>query len=225
MLLQDIFTVWQAPRPLRSVDVARRVAVLALPFGLVLVVGSAWFLRAAGLSVVWSCVGSYVVREMGASAPGWGLGLPEEPSWKSLPALAPFLVVYAIVPTTYLLVAGRRWGAGDGELGARRDTRDRLILLWLVGVALLLEVSSSLTWVRVFAVAWPGAILLVWLLSRGRRRRRLYVAIAWAAVAILAAVLIRSTRRHHSVVVDLPGGAVATDTAMRDELVWLDDHA
>jgi hypothetical protein len=231
-----VFAAWQAPAGQR----AGPVAILLSGFLLALLVACAYFIATAGIGAMASCLVSYVLRHMVRYVPGWDLGLPEALTWRSLPSLTPYLLVYVLVPAGYALALRR----GRAYLAERppgtpadavpavalerpepvRTLRDRVILLWLVGVALLVEVCASFSWVRLFAVAAPGIVLFVWALDRegwltGERR-----AAAWIALAVLTAILVRSTYRNHSVVVDLPGGRVATDAPRAEKLLWLTRH-
>jgi hypothetical protein len=132
--------------------------------------------------------------------------------------LAPYLLVYAIVPGAYVFAAAsyrRARRAGEPVAG-----RTSVGLLWLVGVGLVIEVAAGLSWLRIFAVSMPAIILLVWVLDRAGRWKRPLKAVAWSGTACLAAALIRSTYRHHTFVVDFPAGRAATDALNRDKLLW-----
>jgi hypothetical protein len=193
---------------------SRPSAVLWLVLGFALASVLAWapLVRTIGIRRLWWCLVDFPWHFMGFTQVGADLGLPQDPSWRTLPTLAPYLVVYASVPLAYLLTHRALAPALLPE-----PERDRIRLLWLVGVGLLVGVAINLTWVRLFGVSMPAVILLVGAIVRTERRRRLL----WAATIALACVLVRSTHRHHAVAITLPGGRVATDEATRDELSWL----
>jgi hypothetical protein len=127
------------------------------------------------------------------------------------------LLVYAIVPVAYGLTARlhRRDASASGWSG---DQTARV--LWFVGVALLVEVAVGLSWLRIFVVSMPAIVLLVWAIDRAPRWRRPMIVMAWSGIACLAIVLVRSTHRHHALVVDFPAGRAATDALNRDKLLW-----
>jgi hypothetical protein len=238
LLAFGVFTAWQA----RERERAASVAVLTAGFLAWLVVASAYFVVTAGSSALISCLGSYVFRHLVSNAPGRDLGLPEKLTWKSLPSLAPHLLVYAMVSAGYVLVLRQVRHLVQPRLDASpspapvitlehpepdrvpRSVRDRVVLLWLVGMALLVEVCASFSWVRLFAVAAPGVLLFVWALDRRRWLIGLRRTALWIGVAALAAILLHSTYRHHSVVVDLPGGRAATDAPTAQKFEWLTRH-
>jgi hypothetical protein len=234
-----VFAVWQAPAGRR----AEPVAMLLSGFLVTLLASGAYFIATAGIGALASCLVSYVLHHMVRDVPGRDLGLPEALTWRSLPSLTPYLLVYVLVPAGYALVLGR----GRGYLAERppgspadavaavaierpepagkpRSLRDRVVLLWLVGVALLVEVCASFSWVRLFAIAAPGMVLFVWAADREGWLAGVRRVAAWIALAVLTAILVRSTYRNHSVVVDLPGGRVATDAPRAEKLLWLTRH-
>jgi hypothetical protein len=195
----------------------RRYALLLGPFVLTLLAATAYFAVTIGASKLASVLVAYVWQHMGFSPFRADLGLPEAPTWKTVRWLAPYLLVYAIVPAGYgltarVLLRDRNAGGWAGDQTAR--------VLWFVGVALLAEVSVAFSWLRIFAVSMPAIILLVWAIDRLARWRRPILVMAWSGTACLAAVLIRSTHRHHAFVVDFPAGRAATDALNRDKLLW-----
>jgi hypothetical protein len=220
-----VFAVWRA----RHAGLPRRGAVvegLASLFGgfaAALLAASAYFLATVGVGPMEACLVSYVWKHMGYAEFRWDLGLPEAPTWRSAGALAPYGLVYALVPTGYAL-ACRRFGRERalGEPGDRN--RERVALLWIVGVALLAEVAVNLSWLRLLSVCMPAVVLLLWAAEGSGRVGRAFRATAWIGVVGFAALLVRSTRRHHSVVAELPAGRAATDPSKRGELDWLARH-
>jgi hypothetical protein len=214
------FVAWQARRTRGWPRTAlARSAILLAGFLLAVSALGAYFVATAGAGAVWSSLVVYVWRHMGPGAPG--LGLPVELSRRSLPTMAPYLIVYALVPAAYIFAATLYWRRLRGTTS---EVGDRVVLLWLVGMALLIEVATGLTWSRLLAVAMPGVVLLVWLIDRTPTIRRTVVVVAWLGVAAMGTLLVRSTQRHHPVVVSLPGGQAATDPETRDELAWLTEH-
>jgi hypothetical protein len=225
LLAFGVFVAWQA----RAGQRAGAVATLLSGFLVTLLIASAYFVATAGLRALVSCLVSYVFHHMVRDVPGRDLGLPEELTWRSLPSLAPHLLVYAMVPAGYVLVLRRDGrdlaGRAPDVVGAVPPSqRDRVALLWLVGVALLVEVCASFSWVRLFAVAAAGIVLSVWAADRRGWLTGVRRSAVWIALAALAAVLLRSTYRNHPVAVDLPGGRVATDASRAEKLLWLTHH-
>jgi hypothetical protein len=216
------FGVWQAQKQRISLDRSiRRAALLLGAFAVTLLAASGYFLANAGAANLWSILFSYAWHRMGASPFTAGLGLPEAPTGRALRWLAPYLLVYAIVPAGYALTATSCWQERPEYHAERQRTS---LLTWLVGVALLLEVAMGLSWLRLFAVSMPGIILFVSAIGRVGRWRRPLLGIAWLGVLGLGCALVRSTYRHHALAIDFPGGRAATDGSNRDKLLWIGER-
>jgi hypothetical protein len=222
LLAFSVFTRWQAGKaglaPPRLIE--RYVGLLG-GFGAGLLGASAYFIVTVGVGPIWSCSIVYVWRYMRHGPFALDLGLPEALTWTSLPWLLPYLIVDAMIPAAYALTLALEWRARDRSGG--NDSAPRA-LLWLVGVALLGEVAANPSWVRLFGVSMPAVILFVSSLGRASKRRHLFHAAAWSGVFALSCIFLRSTYRHHTIFMDLPGGRVATNSLNREKLSWLAQH-
>jgi hypothetical protein len=134
-----------------------RFALLGTGFSLAIVGANAHFVCALGLSSLWSSQVTYVLNHMAQGSAWPNLGLAEAVSWRRLPWLLPYLVVYVMLPAVYTLVICHCWRT-------RQDSESKhwneLALLALVGAALFAEVLVGLSWLRVFAISLPGFVLL-----------------------------------------------------------------
>jgi hypothetical protein len=215
LLAFAVFLVWHEARTARArarpPRVGARLVGLVASAATSFLVLMAYFLVVAGPVPLWTCLGAYVSRYMTYTA--WGLALPDALTWTSLRWLAPYLLVYAVVPVAYVVTARRAMNVEGAPL---------LSLSWLVGVALLVEISAGFSWARLFAVAMPAVILLVGAIPREGRDASTSRGGGWLVVAVLACVFLRSTHRQHSAVLDLPGGRVATTPSNAAELRELD---
>lgn len=212
------FLVWEYFRTGEAwPNLVKRQALLFLSFFGTLAILSGYFIVDTGIEQLWYFQVTYVRRYM---VRGWtipSLGLPQTLTWRNLPKLSPLLFVYALLPVTYLVALWKCWQE-------RRNTRsadaDRVVLLALVGLAMLTEVAMSLNWLRLFCVAMPGIILLVWNLSRTKFRS--YVTgLIWAAVLCFACL--QTWSRHHqaSITMQLPAGSAAVAPQAHEKLEWL----
>jgi hypothetical protein len=216
------FFVWEARREgLPRVELLTRATWLVAGFTAALVAAGAYFVVTTGPGPIASCVFVYVWRDMPRSSLDGTFGLPETLRWRSLPRLASYLVVYAMVPVGYGLTRPPRVTAG----GSPDRAFARLhALTWIIGVALLVEVAVYFAWSRLFAVCMPAVILFVPTFGRARSAGRWIRIAAWCGIVGLACSFLRSTWSHHSVGVDLPGGRVATTAANQEKLPWLVGH-
>jgi hypothetical protein len=152
------------------------------------------------------------------------LGLPGRLSWHSLPRLSPYLLVYLVLALIYPLTLWRCWR----ERHKASFPWERVALLSLVGALLLVEVAFSLNWLRVFAVAFAGIILLFWNADRASDRvgmiRPYAVVLMWVGLAGIAFRQTRAAYVHESSTLHLRGGDVAVSPQAWEKLHWLMLH-
>jgi hypothetical protein len=206
LLAFAIFLLWkrsQAKETWR--DLARSEFALFAAFAIVLITLNSWFVATVGLRQLWYAQITYVRRFMVHGLMSQSMGLPEPLSLATLPRLAPYLFIYASLPIIYALALWRCWGE-------RRNPTFRwqpATLLTLVGLFLLMEVASSLNWLRLYAVSLPGIILLVWTVDRTQRVRRYAVVIMWLLISAIAIHQTLSRYRSGYVTIETPGGKTA----------------
>jgi hypothetical protein len=199
----SIFLVWQRQQsgnPWR--DLARQLVLLLTSFAVTLLALSARFIAIAGARLLWYDEVTYVRLFMVHGLVSQFMGLPEPFSWAALPRLAPYLFVYASLPAIYSLMLWKCW----------RERRNPpcawslVTLLTMVGLFLLVEVASSLNWLRLYAVAMPGMILLVWALGRAKTIRPYAIAITWIIISAVAIRQIGVRYLGDRLVLETPGG-------------------
>jgi hypothetical protein len=118
--------------------------------------------------------------------------------------LVSVLVVYALVPYVYLVGLYALW-RGRGSI----DTRRKIFLLHVVGVALFVSVAHGARHFRLCTVAAPAILVFVWLLH-GEGRARRYVRHAVWVLTVFYAILLpvhRQMQWHGTL--DLPIGRTA----------------
>ena len=151
---------------------------------------------------------------------GGKLGLSEPLSLRALPKLAQYLAVYLILPVIYPLTLWQCWRQ-------RHDptfTRERVLLLALVGTSLFVEVMFNVSWLRLFCVASPGVILLFWNAEQGRLLRHPLIAAVWIICALFGMRQIHLAHVYQHSILHLPGGTVAMGSPSDEKLRWLQSH-
>jgi hypothetical protein len=213
------FAAWQARRQTRwRRFLLDRLAFLFAGFVLALLCTNAYFVIRVGVKQLWAFEVAYVWEHMGRD-PVWpDLGLGQTPTWVNLPRLSPYLLVYGLLPTAFVLVTIHCWRKRR-EGGT--EQRDNLALVSMVGVFLSAEVASNLNWLRLFAVAMPGVVLFTWALGKAGKLRVPFVRLTWVFVVCLGANHVRSRRQHNPFVVELPAGTAVTDSLHGEKLKWL----
>lgn len=212
------YLAWESHRAGESrPNLLRRQALLFLAFFAALAVLSGYFIATTGIEQLWYFQITYVRQFMVSGYSTASLGLPEALTWRSLPSLLQYLVVYALLPVVYAIAFWRCWRERRSPPSLQTD---RVLLLALVGLAMLLEVALSVNWLRLFCVAMPGIILLVWIL--GRSNLWSYTTgLMWVAVLCLAFLQTWTRQHRRSVTVDLPVGRAAVSPQAQEKLQWL----
>lgn len=198
-------------------DLLRDHALLFLGFTFTLLVLYAHYIAAIGLRQLWFFQVTYVTKYVVDLTQGSRLGLPRPLTLRTLPALAPYLIVYLLLPVIYLWAL---WRCGR-ERHNPSFPWDRIALLTIVGIVLLVEVSLSLNWLRLFSVSLPGIILLSAELDRATALPRRTLVLVWLAVLTLAARQTIVNSRTQSLRVRLPGGLATTTPQAYDKLQFI----
>lgn len=213
-----VFLFWRQSRTKgSSIGLLQNQAFLLLGYTTVLLLLNAHFLASVGLKQLWYFQVTYVTKYVVDVTRGQRLGLPGDLAWRNLPGLVPYLVVYISLPVAYLVALWRCWR----ERSNPSFPWDRVALLSIVGSFLLVEVSFSLNWLRLYAVSLPGIIMLAWALDRLKRRRHYATVLIGVGIICLAGWQTISTHTRRSLSASLPGGAVVTAPQTSEKLQWI----
>jgi len=222
LLAYALYIAWQRTRTQEPLpQLLRPLAILVVSFAVSWVICNAYFLFTVGIKLLWYCEVTFVTRYMVHSPEGAFLGLPEMPTWRRLPIVSQYLVVYALLVITYPWSLWRCW--------RRRHDRtfsdwDRVALLSLVGSALCLEVAFSLNWLRVFAVSMPAVILFIDFLEESTRLGNYATRLIWTGVVCLGILTVWSNRHRQWVVADLPAGSTVLSPVAYEKWTWVSQH-
>jgi len=199
-------------------NLAKALTVLFASFAVVLAALDGYLVNAIGIQKLWYFQVSYSRQYLAFGQHPLLLGLGAVPTWHVLPTFIERVFVYLALPIVYALVLVRIWRQGRSSID--RDWKDAMLLCF-VGLSLLLEVSFSANYVRVYAVSMPGIVLLVWILGESQRVRRYAVVLAWIGIVCLGVQ--QTISRHHkaSVVAVLPTGTVAVTPDAYEKLLWV----
>jgi hypothetical protein len=215
LLAFTVFLLWRRWRLNGSMsDLSYCEAVLLLGFVLSVLILNAHLIATMGLEQLWFFQVTYVTKYVVNLSQGSLLGLPLPFRFRTLPSLAAILAVYLALPMAYLVSLWKCW----------REERnsgfpwDHIALLSILGLFFFIEVCMSLNWLRLFAVALPGILLIGFALDRMSALRRPVLLCTWIVVAGLAARQVTSAHRAASLRVDLPGGRAAINPLAYDKL-------
>jgi hypothetical protein len=140
---------------------------------------------------------------------------------KALPDLVQRLSVYLLLIAIYPLVL---WDCWHKRRKQPLQNTMQPLLLALMGLALLLAIITRSNWNRIYAVAMPALILLLWVISRSTTLRRHGPTVLWLLIICLA---VRQTwsrqHRQHRIAV-LPAGHAILSEPNYEEFSWLAQH-
>ncbi|HWG59869.1 MAG TPA: hypothetical protein VN661_12550 [Candidatus Acidoferrales bacterium] len=223
-----LWIAWREWDPTRSGNetrvhrMGRTLGALLLGFCAGLGAIGAYGMATVGLGRLWYFEVTYVGRHMLRGMGGGYLGLPDDAfAWRQAVSLAPVLFVYALLPAIYpvaLTVVWREGRCGSAKM-ARANRGAGLVAL--VGISWLAEVAVSPNWLRVYAVAMPGIILLLWLVGRSGRWRSRLAALAWIGIACMTVHQTAVKHHHPYATMLLPAGAAAMNQVHAEKLGWL----
>jgi hypothetical protein len=207
---------WQERQSLRVS--LRRMGFLAAGFIAAWLICNSYFLITVGFKQLWYWQITFVSRYVEKTPGGAFFGLPEVPTLHRLPTVSQYLLVYALIIVIYPLFLWRCWTRRNKSLVAwRKET-----LLCLIGLALAVEVSLSLNWLRLFAVSMPALILAITLVEKSGRRS--LMCFVWAATIFLGISQLWSKHHHAYNVAELPGGRAALSLQEDERCSWLMQH-
>jgi hypothetical protein len=221
LLAFTIFLVFQRWHDRQTLQfLIQRLGLLVISFGVAWVICNLHFLLAVGPKLMWyyevTFVGRYVVHGKVAS-----LGLPEALTFRRLPAMSQYLIVYLLVVIIYPLSLVHYW--------LRRNDREypngqKIVLLALTGLLLIGEVAFSPNWLRVYAVSMPAMVLAIFWLGQwgglGRHAKR----VVGTGVLLLALYQTSTKHRGNYIVTELPAGRAALTTQAYEKFGWVGEH-
>ena len=212
--------VWSIRTNIAPVGAVKIVAVLLLALALVLLCLSAYYIATAGIQQFWYCLVLSVFKHYVVEDSQRTLVLPGMATPRSIPTMLPYLAVFILLPVIYGFSLWQCWRS-------RRNASFRgnqITLLSLVGLGLLLEVATSVNWLRLFAVSLPGIILTGWAIGGLRFHSR---ALFIATSIILTSIAVHQIVAKHALANsrgELPAGRLSTTPRMFEKLSWLAAH-
>jgi hypothetical protein len=139
---------------------------------------------------------------------------------RALPDLAQRLFVYLLWFAICPWVVWDCW-VKRRELSSPDDIRP--VMLAMIGLSLQLVIITRVNWNRLYAVAMPALILLVWIARSSKLRRHATTAL-WLVIAGLTIKQIWSEYHHPHWIAELPAGRTVLSNQNYEEYSWLSQH-
>jgi hypothetical protein len=189
---------------------------------------SSYFIAKLGFGQLWYFQVTYVLQYVTTGPNDLSIGSPEVLAWLKRPTGILFLLVYLTLPIVYTLSLWKcrqRLRVPNSSDAVLVDAQG-VMLLAFVGAAMYLEVAQSPNWIRLYCVATPGIILLVWLLTSAvtDTLRGYATTVIWTGLIWIAAHQTWSRHVQETVIEDLPAGRIATAALTGEKLAWLARH-
>jgi hypothetical protein len=189
---------------------------------------SSYFIAKLGFGQLWYFQVTYVLQYVTTGPNDLSIGSPEVLAWLKRPTGILFLLVYLTLPIVYTLSLWKcrqRLRVPNSSDAVLVDAQG-VMLLAFVGAAMYLEVAQSPNWIRLYCVATPGIILLVWLLTSAvtDTLRGYATTVIWTGLIWIAAHQTWSRHVQETVMEDLPAGRIATTALTGEKLAWLARH-
>jgi hypothetical protein len=189
---------------------------------------SGYFIAKLGFGQLWYFQVTYVLHYVTTGPNDLSIGSPEVLAWLKRLSGILFLLLLLTLPIVYALSVWRcqqRLRVRSSRDAVLVDAQ-RVMLLAFVGAAMYLEVAQSPNWIRLYCVATPGIILLVWLLANALTDtvRGYATTVMWTGLICIAAHQTWSRQVQQTVIEDLPAGRIATAALSGEKLAWLARH-
>jgi hypothetical protein len=199
-----------------SIRLVQDLGVLLLGFGIPLLLFNSYFIAQVGLEKLWYCQVTYVLKYPSHLSDTGSLGFAEPLSRSNFLKIAPYIPMYLLLPAVYCTAFWLCW--------FRRRTsfsRERAVLLCLVGFLLLAEVATAVNWLRLYSVSLPGVILFFWIIGDRLRTKSYVVIVLWVMTVGFGVQQVTSIHAANSVQATLPGGILATTPEYYEKLHWI----
>lgn len=182
---------------------------------------SAPFIAAAGWRQFWYLQVTYPRKYVNTERAFLLHGFAVPATWRAAPGPAEHVLICLLLLGIYPFVLRYLWRS-------RKDSASpqtmQVVLLSMMGLFLLLEVITRMNWIRLYVVATPAMVLLVWLVERAQRVRTYAIASLLAMLVCAAGLQTRSRQYRTVMVMNLPAGKTALSPEQFEEISWLKQH-
>lgn len=217
------YLIWTRDRNSR---VALQLASLILPFAIIVGSVLAYYTYRAGFANMYFALVTFVIHNFSERTfhrPGvYFTNFPAHHKPADVLHLIPYFFIHILVPFGYLWCLIRLFRE---RATIDRKTRDAMLLINFVGLALFAAVAQAASYSRMCMVAPPAAIVCVWLIRGKSAPNRIIRSALWATGLIFLVTLPFQLQRHQRDYLDLPTGRTAFFDPIRfEQFQWFAQH-
>jgi hypothetical protein len=209
----SLFLLWEGRQKRENWQIViRRAAYLLSTFVASVGTVTAYFIWKVGLQRFFDCTVTFILYYYSAETRSntfqvWLEGLLPITSVGILPYKASWLLIYALIPSVYVVFLLIYWSKVHVE---PKEHWNRLILLNIMGLFLFIGVANAPSWTRLCTVSPPAFILLGWMLSSQGKLYHTLTRLFWVAVLIWATFgPLHNQIRKKWAYLDAPSGRIA----------------
>jgi len=210
----------------RHYRIAPQLTALILPFAIIVGGVLAYYTYQAGFSSLYFALVTFVIHNFPARTfhrPGvYFMNFPPHHSLMDVSRLIPYFFIHILVPFAYPWCLYRLFRERST---IDRTTRDTMLLINFVGLALFAAVAQAPSYNRMCMVAPPAAIVCVWLVRGMSFTDRIIQRTLWAIGLLFLVALPFQLQRHWRGYLDLPTGRTAFfDRTEFEQFQWFAVH-
>jgi hypothetical protein len=204
-----LYLLWtRDPNP--KSRVIPQIASLLLPYAIVVGTVLGYFTFRAGFASVYFSLVTFVIHNFPArtfhTPAVYFKNFPSHHRLLDLSRLIPYFFIHVLVPFGYLWCLFRLFREKDTM---DRETRNAMLLINFVGLALFAAVAQAASYNRMAMIAPPAAVVCVWLFRGTSATDRIIRRTLWATGLLFLVALPLQTQRHWHGYLDLPTGRTA----------------
>ena len=210
----------------RKSHIAPQLMALILPFAIIVGSVLAYYTYRAGFASLYFALVTFVIHNFPARTfhrPGvYFMNFPPHHGLMDVSRLIPYFFVHILVPFAYLWCLFRLFRERST---INRTTRDTMLLINFVGLALFAAVAQAPSYNRMCMVAPPAAIVCAWFVRGMSSTHRIIQRTLWAIGLIFLVALPFQLQRHWRGYLDLPTGRTAFfDRTEFEQFQWFAQH-
>jgi hypothetical protein len=217
------YLLWTRDRKSR---IAFQLTSLILPFAIIVGAMLTYFTWRTNFASLYFALVTFIIHNFPArtfhTPAAYFMNFPPHHNLMDVSRLIPYFFIHILVPGVYLWCLFTLFRERDT---VDRKTRDALLLINFVGLALFAAVAQAASYNRMCMIAPPASIVCVWLFREMSTADRVVRRTLWAIGLLFFVALPFQLQRHWRGYLDLPTGRTAfSDPTEFEQFQWFAQH-